>query len=83
MTRTVLALIRAKLSPGARVAMPMVERVVDKDPAGVRADMTALVEQLRAGSLKPEVTTLPLDQAAEAHRRLENREVEGKLVLIP
>ena len=83
LTRTVGALIRAKLTPGARVAVHMVERAVDKDPAGFRADMTALVEQLRAGTLKPEVTTLPLDRAAEAHRRLENREVEGKLVLIP
>jgi NADPH:quinone reductase-like Zn-dependent oxidoreductase len=83
MTGTVGALIRAKLTPGARVAVHMVERAVDKDPAGFRADMTALVELLRAGTLKPEVTTLPLDRAAEAHRRLENREVEGKLVLIP
>ena len=83
MTRTVLALIRAKLSPGARVVTHRVERVVDRDPAGFRADMTARVEQLRAGALKPEVATLPLDRAAEAHRRLESREVEGKLVLIP
>ncbi len=64
--------------------MHMVERRVDKDLAGFRADMTALVEQLRTGALKPEVTTLPLDRAADAHRRLEkNREVDGKLVLIP
>ncbi|MDR7276616.1 alcohol dehydrogenase catalytic domain-containing protein [Catenuloplanes atrovinosus] len=83
MARTVLALLRAKLSPGARVVVHMVERRVDKDLAGFRADMTALVEQLRTGALKPEVTTLPLDRAADAHRRLENREVDGKLVLIP
>ncbi|GAA1650368.1 alcohol dehydrogenase catalytic domain-containing protein [Actinoplanes couchii] len=83
LTRTIGALVRAKLSPGARVAMHVVERAVDRDTAGFRADMTALVEQLRAGALKPEVTTLPLDRAAEAHRRLENREVDGKLVLIP
>jgi len=60
-----------------------VERAVDQNPAGFRADMTALVAQLQAGTLRPEVTTLPLDRAAEAHRRLENREVEGKLVLVP
>lgn len=83
MARTLGALVRAKLTPGARVAVHTVERAVDRDPAGFRADITALVDQLRAGTLEPEVTTLPLDRAAEAHRRLENREVEGKLVLIP
>ncbi|MFG1603423.1 zinc-binding dehydrogenase [Actinoplanes sp. NPDC049265] len=35
------------------------------------------------GTITPEVTTLPLLDAAEAHRRLENRRVTGKLVLIP
>jgi NADPH:quinone reductase len=83
MARTVGALLRAKLTPGPRVVVHTVERTVDKNPAGFRADMAALVEQLAAGTLKPEVVTLPLEQAAEAHRRLENREVEGKLVLVP
>ncbi|AGL18070.1 alcohol dehydrogenase zinc-binding domain-containing protein [Actinoplanes sp. N902-109] len=83
MIRTVGALLRAKLTPGARVAVHVVERAVDRDPAGFRADLTALAGQLRAGVLRPEVTTLPLGRAAEAHRRLEHREVEGKLVLVP
>ena len=83
LTRTVGALLRAKLTPGARVAVHTVEGMVDKDPAGFRADLAALVELVTAGALRPEVTTLPLDQAAEAHRRLENREVEGKIVLLP
>lgn len=83
MTRTVGALLRAKLTPGARVAVHTVARAVDRDPAGFRADMAALVDQLTTGALKPEVSTVPLDQAAEAHRRLENRQVEGKVVLIP
>ena len=83
LTRTAGALLRAKLTPGPRVAVHTVERMVDKDPAGFRADLAALVELVADGSLQPEVTTLPLDRAAEAHRRLENREVEGKLVLIP
>ncbi|MEV7098083.1 zinc-binding dehydrogenase [Amycolatopsis sp. NPDC051045] len=83
MARTVGALLRAKLTPGPRVVVHTVARAVDKDPAGFRADIAALVEQLAAGAIKPEVVTLPLEQAAEAHRRLENREVEGKLVLVP
>ncbi|QKV77616.1 zinc-binding dehydrogenase [Amycolatopsis sp. Hca4] len=83
MTRTVGALVRAKLTPGPRVVVHTVARAVDKDPAGFRADIAALVGQLAAGAIEPEVVTLPLEQAAEAHRRLENREVEGKLVLVP
>ena len=83
LARTAGALLRAKLTPGPRGVVHAVERAVDKDPAGFRTDLAALVEQLVAGALKPEVVTLPLDQAAEVHRRLENREVEGKLVLVP
>ncbi|MEU8235563.1 zinc-binding dehydrogenase [Actinoplanes sp. NPDC048967] len=83
LTRTAGALLRAKLSPGARLVVHTVLGAVDKDPAGFRADIAALVEQLDAGTLRPDVTTLPLDRAAEAHRRLENREVDGKLVLVP
>ena len=78
MTRTVGALLRVKLTPGPRVVVHTVARAVDKDPAGFRADIAALVEQLAAGAIEPEVVTLPLEQAAEAHRRLEHREVEGK-----
>ncbi|MFD5825708.1 alcohol dehydrogenase catalytic domain-containing protein [Lentzea sp. NPDC060358] len=83
MARTVGALLRAKLTPGPRVVVHTVARAVDGDPAGFRADVAALVERLVAGVIEPEVVTLPLEQAAEAHRRLENREVEGKLVLVP
>jgi NADPH:quinone reductase-like Zn-dependent oxidoreductase len=57
--------------------------VVDKDPAGFRTDISALVSLVADGSIEPEVTTLPLAEAAEAHRRLQGREVQGKLVLIP
>ena len=38
---------------------------------------------LAAGQIRPVVTTLPLTEAAEAHRRLQAREVVGKLVLTP
>jgi NADPH2:quinone reductase len=42
-----------------------------------------LLELLDAGEIAPRVTTLPLADAAEAHRRLHARENVGKLVLVP
>ena len=53
----------------------------DKDPAALREDLGALVALLADGSLTPEVTTLPLADIADAHRRLESGTVPGKLVL--
>ena len=51
---------------------------------GSIGDMHRLVRLLEAGKLKPIVdAVLPLDDVAEAHRRLEAREVFGKLVLTP
>ncbi len=51
---------------------------------GSLGDMHQLVGLLGAGKLKAIVDdVLPLDQVAEAHRRIENREVFGKLVLEP
>lgn len=42
-----------------------------------------LLELYAAGTIAPLVTTLPLADAAEAHRRLHARENVGKLVLVP
>jgi NADPH:quinone reductase-like Zn-dependent oxidoreductase len=51
---------------------------------GSLGDVHHLVRLLEAGRLEPVVdAVLPLDQVAEAHRRLEAREVFGKLVLVP
>lgn len=83
LVRTAAAIARAKLTPGPRLVLHTVESAVAKDVAGFRADVAALTGQLAAGEIAPEVTTLPLAEASEAHRRLENREVAGKLVLIP
>ena len=50
----------------------------------MREDVQMLLELVQAGKLKGVVgTTLPLDQGAEALRRLESREVFGKLVVTP
>ena len=51
------------------------------DPQGFNADMTKVYSLLEAGDLRPQVQILPIDQAVEAHRRLEAGKTTGKLVL--
>jgi NADPH:quinone reductase-like Zn-dependent oxidoreductase len=51
---------------------------------GSLGEMHDLLGHLAAGRLRPVVdSVLPLSQVAEAHRRLEAREVFGKIVLVP
>ena len=51
---------------------------------GSQGDLREAVGHLAAGRLKPVVDdVLPLEEAREAHRRLEEREVFGKIVLRP
>jgi len=78
-----VAIARAKVTPGPKLVLHTVERAVKKDPARFRTDIAALVGQLSSGAIRPEVTTLPLTRAAEAHRLLESRQVTGKIVLLP
>ena len=53
-------------------------------PELIRAGLMSLVEQVINGKLRVHVAeTLPLSQAAEAHRLLEERAVTGALVLDP
>jgi NADPH2:quinone reductase len=48
------------------------------DPAPLRA----IAAELAAGRLRPVISdVLPLEQAADAHRRLEEGHLQGKLVL--
>jgi NADPH2:quinone reductase len=46
-----------------------------------RRVLTDLLAQVAAGTLRVPVELVPLDQAAEAHRRVLERDVTGKLVL--
>jgi NADPH:quinone reductase-like Zn-dependent oxidoreductase len=51
---------------------------------GTRAELAAVLDLMARGVLTPVIdTVLPLDQAAEAHRRLEAREHDGRLLLRP
>jgi NADPH:quinone reductase-like Zn-dependent oxidoreductase len=51
---------------------------------GTRAESLAVLEQVRAGKLRPVIdSVLPLADARRAHERIEAREHFGKLVLVP
>jgi len=65
------------------VRLYQVERSVTNNSAAYREDLAHLIGLAGDGRLHPAVTTLPLTQAAVAHRRLEDRTVTGKIVLIP
>ena len=48
------------------------------------SDLKWGLEQVRAGKIKPILDhTLPLSNAAEAHRQIANNEVKGNIVLLP
>ena len=83
LARTLGALMRARLTPGPRMRLYLIERSISRDPAAYREDLAHLVGMLDQGRIHPMITTLPLTEAAQAHRRLQAREVIGKLVLIP
>mgnify|MGYP000138122675 CR=1 FL=1 len=50
-------------------------------PEAFSSDLAHVFDLLDQGVLRPQITTLPLSEAAEAHRRLEAGETTGKLVL--
>lgn len=50
-------------------------------PEAFNADLARVFDLLEQGVLRPQVTTLPLPEASEAHRHLEAGETTGKLVL--
>lgn len=51
---------------------------------GAKAELLEVMKLVEAGKLKPVVDrVLPLEQAADAHRALENRAQFGKIVLAP
>ncbi|MEU2297927.1 zinc-binding alcohol dehydrogenase family protein [Streptomyces antibioticus] len=52
-------------------------------PEQARPAARAALEAIRQGLIPIDIQTLPLSQAAEAHRRIENGSVGGKLVLAP
>ena len=54
-----------------------------KRPEEFKEDVTELFDMLNAGELKPAIADrLPLEQAQQAHRRIDSADVMGKIVLI-
>ena len=53
------------------------------DPERARADIAELTGLFRTGRLRIGATTLPLAEAVQAHRLLEDRTVVGRLILQP
>ena len=73
-----LALFRAL--PGKRAR----RFSLDLDPAGIRADLTVLLDKIAAGQWRPVVhDRWPLRRAAEAQQALVRRTIQGRLVLEP
>jgi NADPH:quinone reductase-like Zn-dependent oxidoreductase len=75
-----LALFR--VLPGKRSAMFAIDKIYRRDPARVQAWVTRAIDLLAAGAIAPIVgATLPLGQAAEAHRLVETGQIVAKVVL--
>jgi len=80
MAAAVWALARARVTPGPRVVGFFGGPA--KQPAVFAADLQRLLGLLADHRLDPQVTTMPLTAVADAHRRLEERRVLGKVVLL-
>ncbi|MFF9563536.1 zinc-binding alcohol dehydrogenase family protein [Leifsonia sp. NPDC014704] len=57
--------------------------LIEAEPERVQALAARAVELVRSGEVLVPVEAVPLHAAADAHRRLENREVRGRIVLTP
>lgn len=72
---------RAELSPGLMI---LSELSVSGSSSCSRADLEQILAWVAEGKVTPALAeALPLDAAADAHRRLEARGVVGRLVLVP
>ena len=67
-----------------RVAFYDIRSLEKRHPAWFKEDLGALLSLLADGKLHPVIAArLPLESAVDAHRMVENAEVQGKVVLIP
>jgi NADPH:quinone reductase-like Zn-dependent oxidoreductase len=59
----------------------LLARIIEEDHAEPSRALGHLCELARDSRLRPRYEVLAFEQAAEAHRRIEARELTGKLVL--
>lgn len=76
--------LRALLSPGRRRILPYsIQNLKRWNPAWFREDLSALLDLLRDGKIKPMIAgRIPLSEARRAHELLGRGSVKGKLVLV-
>lgn len=72
---------RHLLVRGQHVCGFMLARVMEIDPSEPGRTLLELCDLLRTGAIDAPVETMPLAEAAEAHRALDERRVTGKIVL--
>ena len=88
MLRTILFYMQVSLwdfLPNGRSATFLdLEVLNEKNPGWYQEDLPQVIRYLSEGKINPIVArVLPLTKAAEAHRLLLDRRVEGKIVLVP
>ena len=88
MLRTILHYMQVSLwdfLPNGRSATFLdLEVLSEKNPAWYQEDLRQVLRYLSEGKINPIVArVMPLTKAAEAHRLLLDRQVEGKIVLVP
>lgn len=88
MIRTVLHYMQVSLwnvLPNGKAAVFLdLEVMNDKHPDWYQEDLARLFRYLSEGSINPIIARkMPLSEAAQAHRLLLDRQIEGKIVLVP
>ena len=61
----------------------ILHHIAEADPAEPTRAIQHLCDLVRSGSLRPRYETIPLDQAPDVHRAIEDRTLIGKIVLLP
>ncbi len=82
--RFALYIVGSRLLPGRKRVVPYsIQTLKRLKPAWFRQDLTALLDLLRQGKIKPVVAQrFPLEEARQAHELLGKGGVTGKLVLV-